>query len=200
MTQAMMTEPEAASTQPYIEPIEHPKGLLNKIIFFFMRRMFGKVMTPMAVMNARMPLGFLRFYLKVSKLDKKLVLPKSTVFILRERISALNQCFFCQDATRFYVMTKAPQDLARVDAVPEYRTSTLFTDAERAALDYVSEITETHHAQTETIAHLKQHYSDREICDMAWIISSEHLYNLSNKALNIGSDGFCEMRLNRVKG
>jgi hypothetical protein len=26
-----------------------------------------------------------------------------------------------------------------------------------------------------------------------WLVASEHLYNLNNIALNIGSDGFCAM-------
>jgi uncharacterized protein YbjT (DUF2867 family) len=48
----------------------------------------------------------------------------------------------CMDAARWYVMTKKPGDMARLDALPQYQTSPLFTDAQRAALDYATELTQ----------------------------------------------------------
>ncbi len=41
----------------YLPPVEQPKGLLLKVVYFFMRRRFGTVMTPIAVFSARMPVG-----------------------------------------------------------------------------------------------------------------------------------------------
>jgi hypothetical protein len=35
-----------------------PRGLFLKMVYFFARRQFGKVMTPIAVFSARMPVGF----------------------------------------------------------------------------------------------------------------------------------------------
>ena len=35
---------------------------------------------------------------------------------------------------------------------------------------------------------------EREICELAWIVATEHVYNILNHGLNIGSDGFCELR------
>lgn len=43
-----------------------------------------------------------------------------------------------------------------------------------------------------TFAALAEHHSEREICDIVWLVASEHLFNLSNIGLNIGSDGLCE--------
>ena len=40
---------------------------------------------------------------------------------------------------------------------------------------------------------LAQHYSEREICDIVWLVASEHLYNVTNIGLNIGSDGLCDV-------
>jgi hypothetical protein len=40
---------------------------------------------------------------------------------------------------------------------------------------------------------LEWHFSEREICDIVWLVASEHLYNKTNVGLNIGSDGFCEV-------
>jgi alkylhydroperoxidase family enzyme len=161
-------------------------------MFVFLRRQFGKVMGPLAVFSARMPFAFASFYGKVSQLDRKLQLPAETAVIVREQVASLNVCHFCMDATRWYEMRRTG-DTARLDALPHYRTSPLFTDAERAALDYATELTTSRKVTPETFARLRPHYSERQICDLVWLVASEHLYNLTNVGLNIGSDGMCEV-------
>jgi hypothetical protein len=59
----------------FLTPIEKPKGLMMKLAYYFTRRQFGKVLTPLKVHSARMPLGFGMFYGKIGSLDKKLQLP-----------------------------------------------------------------------------------------------------------------------------
>jgi alkylhydroperoxidase family enzyme len=181
----------------YLPPIERPRSLFLKLVYFFMRRQFGKVATPIAVFSARMPLGFLTFYGKLPRLDKKLALPPRTAALVRERVASLNTCLFCMDATRWYAMKQSPEEIARFDALPEYRTSPLFSDAERAALDYATELTSSKAVDPATFARLSRHYSDREICGIVWLVASEHLYNLTNIGLNIGSDGLCELNQQR---
>jgi alkylhydroperoxidase family enzyme len=177
----------------YLPPVEQPKGLLLNAVYFFMRRRFGKVMTPISVFSARMPLAFLSFYGRVSRLDKKLQVPRATAAVIRERVASINMCLFCMDAARFYAMQHSPENAARFDALSEYRTSPLFTAAERAALDYVTELTAEKEVRPETFEQLARHYGEREICDIVWLAASEHLYNISNIALNVGSDGLCEL-------
>jgi alkylhydroperoxidase family enzyme len=178
---------------PFLAPIERPSGLLLRIVFFFVRRQFGKVMTPLTVFAARMPAAFGSFYGKVGQLDKKLRVPAKTAIIIRQRVASINTCLFCMDATRWFAM-KEFGDTARFDALDEYRTSPLFTEAERAALDYATELTRDKKPQPETFALLNRHYSEAEICDIVWLVASEHLYNITNVGLNIGSDGLCEAR------
>jgi alkylhydroperoxidase family enzyme len=162
-------------------------------MYFFMRRQFGKVMTPIAVFAARMPVAFMSFYGKVSRLDKKLRLPSQTAVLIRERVASINSCLFCMDAARWSAMKESMDNAARFDALPEYRTSPLFSDAERAALDYATELTSDRNVNPDTFAQLARYYDEREICDIVWLVASEHLYNISNIGLNIGSDGLCEL-------
>jgi alkylhydroperoxidase family enzyme len=82
---------------------------------------------------------------------------------------------------------------AKFDALPEYKTNQLFNDAERAALDYVSELTRTKSVAPETFARLQNHYSERAICEIVWLIASEHFYNMTNLGLNIHSDMLCDI-------
>jgi alkylhydroperoxidase family enzyme len=187
------TTKEASAMAPYLSPVEKPQSPAMKVIYFFMRRQFGKVMGPIAVFGARMPIGFMSFYGKLPRLDKKLQLPAQTAALIRERVAGINGCLFCMDANRWYTMRRLPENLARLDALPEYRTSPLFTDAERAALDYATELTTGKTVEPETIAQLKEHYSDAQICGIVWLVASEHLYNLTNIGLGIGSDGLCEL-------
>ncbi len=175
----------------YLPPIEKPRGLRLKLIYFFSRRQAGKVITPITTFAARMPFPFMAFYGKLNRLDKKLQLPQPTAVLLREQVASLNTCLFCMDAARWYATRDSAANRARFDALPEYRTSPLFTEAERAALDYATELTAGRKVEPATFARLAGHYTEREICDIVWLVASEHLNNLTNIGLNIGSDGLC---------
>jgi alkylhydroperoxidase family enzyme len=177
----------------YLTPIDKPKSLYLRLGFFFVRREFGKVMMSMRVFAARMPTAFMNYYYKMSSLDKKLVLPSQTAVLIREQVASINMCAFCMDASRWYVLTRDPGNLERLDALKQYQTSPLFTEAQRAALDYASELTRDKQVQPATFARLTRYYNEREICDIVWLVASEHLNNLTNIGLGIGSDGFCEL-------
>jgi len=179
---------------PFLPPVERPRSLLVRVVYLFARRQFGMVPTPVAVHSARLPGAFLAFYGKISRLDKKLELPSETAFLVRERVASLNGCLFCVDSQRWFVSRKAPDQLPRLDALAEYQTSPLFTEAERSALDYATELTEEKHVSEATFARLASHYNDREICEIVWLVASEHLYNITNHGLNIGSDNLCAAR------
>ena len=181
----------------YLAPVEKPRGLVLKLVYFFAKRQFGKVATPITVFSSRLPTAFLSVYGKVSKLDKKLQLPSATATLVREQVASLNTCLFCMDAARWFAIKESPTNGPRFDALADYRTSPLFTDAERAALDYATELTTEKAVDPETFARLARHYREREICEIVWLVASEHLYNVSNIGLNIGSDGLCELASSR---
>jgi len=177
----------------FLPPIEKPPGPIMKLVYYFTRRKFGKVLTPLKVHAARLPLAFGMFYGKVSQLDKKLQLPPEFVLLIRHQVARINVCLFCIDIARS-IAIKASLDEEKFDALEHYQTSDLFTDAERAALDYVTELTREKQVHEETFARLARYYSEREICEIVWLVASEHLYNLTNIGLNIHSDMLCEIR------
>jgi hypothetical protein len=177
---------------PFLPPIERPQGLMMKLAYYFTRRQFGKVLTPLKVHSARLPSPFGLFYSKVSHLDKKLLLPQETVLLIREQVARINVCLFCMDIGRAFTI-KASMNEAKFDAVEQYSTSPLFTEAERAALDYVTELTKDKKVSPDTFARLSRYYSEREICEIIWLVASEHLYNMTNIGLNIHSDMLCDI-------
>jgi alkylhydroperoxidase family enzyme len=88
----------------------------------------------------------------------------------------------------------------KFDALDEYNTSPLFTDAERAALDYVTELTKNRTVNPDTFARLAKYYSERQICEIVWLVASEHFYNLGNIGLNIHSDMLCDItKKNKIR-
>lgn len=183
----------------FLPRVEKPRNPIMKMVYAMDRRTTGKVTAPIAVFAARMPLAFGNFYGKLSRLDKKLKLPHSTAVLIREHVATINMCLFCMDAARWFALKESTENRARFDALPEYRTSPLFTDAERAALDYASELTSSKTVSPDTFARLSEHYSEREICDIVWLVASEHVYNVTNLGLGIGSDGLCELSPQRAK-
>jgi alkylhydroperoxidase family enzyme len=182
----------------YLAPVERPRNPIMRLMYVLTRRRFGKVATPIAVFSARMPLAFTSFVGRVSRLDRKLRLAPQTRVLIRERVASINTCHFCMDAARWFAMRESPDNAARLDALDDYRTSPLFTDAERAALDYATELTRDRVVSPVTFERLRAHYGEREICDIVWLVASEHLYNVSNIGLNIGSDGLCELSSGRT--
>jgi alkylhydroperoxidase family enzyme len=177
----------------YLPPIEKPKGLMLKLLYRLLGRQFGKVPSWLSVFSARMPLGFTSWMGKVYKLNRKLTLPTDTVTLVRAQVDSINGCTWCADAGRWYAMKNAPHNLPKLDALNEYRTSPLFTDEERAALDFAAELTEHKHVSPKTFSALSCYYSERGICEIVWVVSSNHLFNINNLGLGIGSDGFCEL-------
>ena len=176
----------------FLPPIEKPQGLIKKLAYYFTRRQFGKVPTPVKVHSARLPAAFGLFYAKIGTLDKKLTLPREMVLLIREQVARLNICLFCMDIGRSFAI-KEMMNEAKFDALDEYRTSTLFTDAERTALDYVTEVTKEKKVNQDTFARVARYYSEREICEIVWLVASEHLYNMTNIGLNVHSDMLCDL-------
>jgi len=176
----------------FLAPIENPQGLMMKLLYSMTRRQFGRVLTPVKVIVPRMPLGFGMFSGKIAKLDKKLTLPPETQMLVRERVARINVCTFCIDIGRWFAI-KSKLNPAKFDAMEDYATNPLFTDADRAALDYVTELTRDKNVNQATFERLRQHYSERQVCEIVWLVASEHFYNMTNIGLNIHSDMLCDL-------
>lgn len=181
----------------FLAPVERPPSPLLRVVYSISRRQFGKVMTPLKVFVARMPLAFGIFYGKISKLDKKLELPTATQLLVRERVARLNMCEFCIDIGRSFLI-RARMDETKFDALDDYATHPLFSEEERAALGYVTELTLNKHVKPETFARLRKYYSERAICEIVWLVASEHFYDFTNIGLNIHSDKLCELSREKV--
>ena len=76
--------------------------------------------------------------------------------------------------------------------VTTWRDSTLFSDAERVALEYAERMTITgQNVDDALFARLKQHYSEPQIVELTAAIALENFRSKFNPALGIEAQGFC---------
>jgi len=177
---------------PFLTPIEKPKGLLGKFLYFYSKKKIGKVMTPLKVMASRMPFSFAAFSGKISQLDNKLQLPAETVMLVRQKVAEINVCHFCIDIGRAKTID-ASMDQGKFDELYEYETSSRFSAKEKALLNFVTRLTRDRKMEKELFDELSKHYDERSICEIIWITASEFYYNIANIGLNVHSDMLCDL-------
>ena len=44
---------------------------------------------------------------------------------------------------------------------------------------------------------VRRHFSEQAICEMVWLVASEHFYHITNLGLNIHSDMLCDIARKR---
>lgn len=175
-----------------LQPIDKPKGLMMRLAFWISRRLFGKVMTPMRVLYARVP-KMLKVSFQIQNFEMKgLQLDMELHTLLGEYISQINGCNFCIDLTRAFAM-RAKVDMEKFDALGSHRISHIFSERERAALAYVEEASRDKRVTDATFDSLRLHFNEREIVEITWLNAIHNYYNLLNIPLEIGSDGLCAL-------
>ena len=80
----------------------------------------------------------------------------------------------------------------RLAAVANWHESTLFSEAERVALDYAERMTITGQKVDDALfAQLKLHYNEAQIVELTAAIALENFRSKFNPALGIEAQGFC---------
>lgn len=181
-----------------IAPIEQPNSMMMRLAYSFSQRMLGKVITPIKVVYARCP-GALKLGQAVNTfMAKGTTLDESLLFLLKTHTAQLNRCAFCVDIARAMAL-KDDLALDKVNALHEYKTNPLFSEAERAALDYLEEINLNKNVSDATFARMQEHFSDTHIVEITVVNAAENYYNLINIPLEIETDGLCALVPQRGK-
>ena len=82
--------------------------------------------------------------------------------------------------------------MEKLAEVATWRDSTLFSEAERLALEYAERITYTDRKVDDALVDdLKKHYSDAQIVELTAAIAMENFRSKFNPALGIEAQGFC---------
>lgn len=173
-----------------LQPIENPKSLFIKIAYWFTKRQYGKVMSPLKVIYARKP-ELLSFAMKIAKFEEKQnsLLPEIRLLI-KVATATQNGCTFCQDiALAHAVKGKIGTEKFAVLIEKDEAKMQIFSEKEQVVLAVLEEYNTKRKVSNETFAELRKHFSETEIVEILALNAFEHFYNAMTVPLEIESDG-----------
>jgi AhpD family alkylhydroperoxidase len=133
------------------------------------------------LMDNELGAKFSKRFANASLLLMQSTLPKTTQELVQLRASQINGCGWCVDA-HTKDAAAAGETSVRLNLVAAWRESTVFSEAERAALALTEEGTRLADASTgvsdETWAEVREHYDDDQI---AALVSLVALINAANR-------------------
>ncbi len=162
---------------------------------FFRRqqRRYGQVLLP-GLLWARVPRLFAAVALLYGALDRgSSPLPAVLRSLVTVRISQLNWCRFCVDINSM-TLAQRSGSMAKVDALANWRDSTLFDERERVALEYAEAMTDTsRRVSDELMGRLKRWFDDDAVVELTALIAFQNLSSKFNSALDVPAQGFCRL-------
>jgi AhpD family alkylhydroperoxidase len=108
------------------------------------------------------------------------------------RSAQLTECEWCLDfGSKLAQDVGIPEEDLRELSV--WRTSSRFDEEDRLVLEYAEGMTRTPvEISDELFERLREHFDERQLVHLTMAIALENLYNRSNHALGIESDGFSD--------
>ena len=105
-------------------------------------------------------------------------LPAATQELVKIRASQINGCAFCTDM-HTKEATLAGETSIRLNLVAAWREATVFTEAERAALELTEAATRLTEAgvSDEIYARAAAHFTDVELAELIWAIAVINTWN-----------------------
>ncbi len=171
-----------------LAPLDRPRSLFVRILYAATRRRYGK--TPMAfrVFYARnawiAAVSLLVTFIQAVCLE----LDRSVRFLVPISLAMRAGCTFCVDLT----MAEAVKNRIGKDRfrdLLDFEGSPSYTPREKAALAYAAAVHESLHVEDAVLARVREHFTEREVVELAWLCAVERYYNTMALPLRIGSDG-----------
>lgn len=178
--------------EPRISTIEKPKGILSFLGFYSIKKQMGKVTTVAKVIYVRFP-KIMMLVKKMLDIDKSQTIPEELQIMIRGYVATLNGCPFCIDTSKFYAYKKG-FNVEKLSYLHNIEDSGIYTEKEKATLNYVKEVTKKVSVEDNTYAQLEKHWNEKEIIELTYLAASENFLNRLVTPLNIGSDNLCEIR------
>jgi alkylhydroperoxidase family enzyme len=174
--------------------IENPSNPLLKIAYWFSRRQFGKVLTPLKVIYAR-KFPLLQLAMKIAKFEERQnSLAPELRLLIKIAAATENGCTFCQDialaqAVKGNLGTEKFVALVNSDESKQ----TALTDAERAVLAVIRQYAAERKVSDENFAALRKHFDETQTIEILALNAFEQFYNAMTIPLEIASDGLQKM-------
>ena len=89
----------SSKDEPRLKPIDNPASIKLKLAYWFTKKKLGKVITPVKVVQARMP-ETLSLSQKLMSIEDNLSLSDELIFYIKSFVATLNGCSFCIDIAK----------------------------------------------------------------------------------------------------
>jgi len=162
-----------------------------RFLFRRQKRTYGEVLTP-SLLWGRSPKVFATFGLLYAAFERRSSpLPPALRSLVMVRVSQINHCAFCIDMNSATLL-KRGIPLSKLEALPNWRASNLFSDEERLALEYAESMTTpTLGVGEELRGRLKNRFSEDAIVELTGLIAFQNMSAKFNAALAIPPQGLC---------
>lgn len=159
------------------------------------KRKYGQILQP-ALLWGRSPLLFMAVAILYGVLDRhKSPLDPVLRSLVTVRVSQVNWCRFCVDLNAHTLAKRAGSE-AKVEALAAWRSSSVFDERERIALEYAEAITYSDQRVTdELMARLKAQFDEDAVVELTGLIAFQNLSSKFNSALDVPAQGFCRIEL-----
>lgn len=162
-----------------------------RLFFWKQRGTYGKVLDP-GLLWGRSPWVFAAVALLFGALDRRgSPLAPALRALITVRVSQINHCAFCVDINSA-TLEKRGVPMDKILALPDWRSSECFDEAERLALDYAEAVT-LNRVDDGLRARLKQRWSDDVLVELTGLIAFQNLSSKFNAALDVPAQGFCQI-------
>jgi AhpD family alkylhydroperoxidase len=175
--------------------LDPPRSPVYRLIEWYSRRRWGAVADPAAAMghNPKVLLTNARFE---TSLDKWNRLDPTLKHLAEMAASVAIGCSWCVDFG-YWIATSKGTDPAKLEDVPRWRESDVYTDLERRVLEYAEAATATPPTVTdELVESLRRDLGEAALVELTMMIAVENQRSRFNSALGLSSQGFkdrCEL-------
>ena len=161
--------------------------------FWNQRRKYGQVLDA-ALMWARSPKLFLGVAVLYGMIDRRgSPIEPALRSLITVRVSQINWCAFCVDINSATLL-KRGASMEKIAALGTWRTSNLFNDRERAALDYAEAMTRSDTRVDDShLEALRKHFDDNATIELTALIAFQNMSSKFNSALAVPPQGFCRI-------
>jgi AhpD family alkylhydroperoxidase len=161
--------------------------------FWNQRRKYGAVLDS-ALLWARVPRLFLGVAVLYGMIDRASSLIEPALrSLVTVRVSQINHCPFCVDLNSATLLKRGASS-AKVAALHDWKTSDLFSERERSALEYAEAITYSDRSVDDPLmVRIRQHFADDAMVELTGLIAFQNLSSKFNSALDVPPQGFCRL-------
>ncbi len=179
----MRVEPKPLGQYPwYLRPF-----------FWNQRRKYGAVLDS-ALLWARAPRLFLGVAVLYGMIDRRSSpIEPALRSLVTVRVSQINHCPFCVDLNSATLLRRGAS-AEKVEALDRWRESGLFSERERAALEYAEAMTHPDPGVDDALmARLKRHFGEDAVVELTGLVAFQNLSSKFNSALAVPPQGFCRV-------